>query len=191
MNRMTRMLLTSGLGLVAGVTIGAGPAMAAANTGQGAGKSSTADNTARPGDRVAGYFDSREECRIAGRLGDRFGRWDDWNCYPVRGGHHHGDWVLVVAYGDWNHGGWPHGGWPHGGWPHGGWPHGGPIGWPHGGPIGWPHGGPIGFPVPGGDGHMPPPPPPPPPVLQNPPPAMSTGTTSSVQGNNVGMPQRH
>lgn len=115
MNRITRMLTITGLGLVVGVTIGAGPAMAATNTGQGAVKSSTADATAKPGDRVAGYYDSRDECRMAGRIGDRLGRWDDWNCYPARG--HHGDWVLVVDY-SWHDSGFPfdndhhHGGFP-------------------------------------------------------------------------------
>jgi hypothetical protein len=123
MNRITRMLTVTSLGLFAGITIGAGPAMAAANTGQGAVMSSTADATAKPGDRVAGYYDSRDECRLAGRIGDRLGRWDDWNCYPG-GGWHDGDWVLVVDY-NWHHGGSPfdHGGFPfnhhghHGGGP--------------------------------------------------------------------------
>ncbi|MEV6843110.1 hypothetical protein [Actinoplanes sp. NPDC051411] len=107
------MLTITSLGVFAGITIGAGPAMAAANTGQGAVKSSTADATAKPGDRVAGYYDSRIECRIAGRIGDRLGRWDDWNCYPARGGWHDGDWVLVVDY-SWHGGGSPfdHDGFP-------------------------------------------------------------------------------
>jgi hypothetical protein len=126
MNRITRMLTITGLGLVTGVTIGAGPAMAAADTGQGAVKSSTADATAKPGDRVAGYYDSRDECRMAGRIGDRLGRWDDWNCYPAGGGWHHGDWVLVVDY-SWHHGGFPFDDHHHGGFPfddhhHGGFP---------------------------------------------------------------------
>jgi hypothetical protein len=124
MNRITRMLTITGLGLVAGVTIGAGPAMAATNTGQGAVKSSTADATVKPGDSVAGYFDSRVECLIAGRIGDRLGRWDDWNCFPVRDGWHYGDWVLVVDY-NW-HGGGPFGHMHHGGpWDH--MHHGGPY----------------------------------------------------------------
>ena len=128
MNRITRMLTITSLGLFAGITIGAGPAMAAANTGQGAVKSSTADTTAKPGDRVAGYYDSRDECRIAGRIGERLGRWDDWNCYPVGGGWHDGDWELVVDY-NWHGGGSPFGHNNH----HGGFPfhhhghHGGPF----------------------------------------------------------------
>ena len=138
MNRVTRMLTITGLGLFAGITIGAGPAMAATNTGQSAVKSSTAGSTAKPGDRVAGYYDSRDECRIAGRIGDRLGRWDDWNCYPVGGGWHDGDWVLVVDY-NWDDGVFPfdhhHGGFPfdhhHGGFPfdhhHHRYPGGGPV----------------------------------------------------------------
>jgi hypothetical protein len=109
MNRITRMLTITGLGLFAGITIGAGPAMAATNTGQGAVKSSTTAATAKPGDRVADYYDSRDECRIAGRIGDRLGRWDDWTCVPVRNGWHDGDWALVVDYNnDWNDGPWDH-----------------------------------------------------------------------------------
>jgi hypothetical protein len=124
MNRITRMLTITGLGLFAGITIGAGPAMAATNTGQGAVKSSTTEATAKPGDSVADYYDSRDECRIAGRIGDRLGRWDDWNCFPVRTGWHEGDWVLVVDYNNW-HGGGPFDNDHHGGpWDHD--HHGGP-----------------------------------------------------------------
>jgi hypothetical protein len=142
MNRITRMLTVTGLGLFAGVAMGAGPAMAATNTGHSAVKSSTAAAAARPGDEVEGYYDSRDECRLAGRLGERHHRWDDWDCYPADGGFHHGDWVLVVDNNwdngnDWDHGhnwhgghNWHHGGFPHGGFPHGGFPHGG---FPHGG----------------------------------------------------------
>src|SRR5262249_53481439 len=93
MNRITRMLTITGLGLFAGLTIGTGPAMAATNTSQSAVKPSAA---AAPGDHVEGYYDTRDECQIAGRVGERFGRWDDWNCYPARGDWHEGDWVLVV-----------------------------------------------------------------------------------------------
>ena len=100
MNRITRMLTITGLGLFAGLTIGTGPAMAATNTSQSAVKPSAA---AAPGDHVEGYYDTRDECRMAGRIGERFGRWDDWHCYPARGGWHEGDWVLVVNNDD--HGG--------------------------------------------------------------------------------------
>lgn len=134
MNRISRMLTITGLGLFAGITIGAAPAMAATNTGQAAAKPSTTNATVKPGERVAGYYDSRDECRMAGRIGDRLGRWDDWDCYPViGGGWHDGDWVLVVDY-NWD-GGFPfdhghHIGFPfpfhHGPFHHGG-PHGGGV----------------------------------------------------------------
>jgi hypothetical protein len=140
MNRITRMLTITGLGLFAGITIGAAPAMAATNTGQGAVKSSTTDATAKPGDRPAGYYDSRDECRIAGRIGDRLGRWDDWNCYPVRSGWHDGDWVLLVDY-NWDHGGFPFD--HHHGGPFDHNHHGGPFDHNHhGGPFDH-HGGPF------------------------------------------------
>jgi hypothetical protein len=126
MNRITRILTITGLGLFAGMTIGAGPAMAATNTAPGAAKSSTADSTAKAGDRVAGYYDSRIECRIAGRIGERLGRWDDYDCYPAGGGWHHGDWVLVVDY-NFDGGGFPFDNGHHGGFPfHHGDHHGGP-----------------------------------------------------------------
>jgi hypothetical protein len=123
MNRITRILTITGLGLFAGMTIGAGPAMASTNTGQGAAKPATADAAAKPGDRVAGYYDSRDECRVAGRIGDHLGRWDDWDCYPADNGWHHGDWVLVVDY-NFDGGGFPFGHSHHGGFPfpHGGFP---------------------------------------------------------------------
>jgi hypothetical protein len=88
MNRITRMLTITGLGLFAGITIGAGPAMAATNT---------AGTPAKPGDRVVNYYDTYAQCEIAGRIGERFGRWDDFDCYPV-----HGDYALVVDYNDWH-----------------------------------------------------------------------------------------
>jgi hypothetical protein len=143
MNRITRMLTITGMGLFAGITIGAGPAMAATNTGQTAVKASAAAAVSMPGDDVEGYYDTRTECEIAGHLG----HWDDFNCVRTGGGFDHGDWALVVDENnwdnghnwhgghDWNHGGFPHGGFPHGGFPHGGFPHGG---FPHGG---FPHGG--------------------------------------------------
>jgi hypothetical protein len=96
MNRITRMLTITGLGLFAGVTIGAGPAMAATNTGQAPAKPTTTGVAVKSGDRVEGYYDSRGECEVHGQIGERFGRWDDYDCYRVQGGFHEGDWVLVV-----------------------------------------------------------------------------------------------
>jgi len=130
MNRITRMLTITGLGVFAGVTIGAGPAMAATNTGQNAAKPATAGATVRLGDRPAGYYDTRFECNIAGRIGERLGRWDDWNCYPVGGGWHRGDWVLVADYNWDDNGPFDHDN-HHGGFP---WDHHGHHGH-HGGPI--------------------------------------------------------
>ena len=136
MNRITRMLAISGLGLVAGVTIGAGPAIAATNTGQSAANNSASGVQVRAGDRLVGYFDTRFECERAGRIGERFGRWDQSDCFPVRHGFHHGGWALVVSWDNDGHG-WPghNHGWPgdNNGWPghNHGWP-GGDNGDDHG-----------------------------------------------------------
>jgi hypothetical protein len=141
MNRITRMLTMTGLGLVAGVTMGAGPALAATNTTQAAAPSNA---SARSHDRLIDYFDSRGECEHVGYQGERWGRWDDFDCYRS-----HGDYALVVS--DWDSDrGWPGNGWP-GGWPgqhHRGWPGGGiPFFHPGGGfPGGGMHPG-------GGDPH--------------------------------------
>jgi hypothetical protein len=137
MNRITRMLTITGLGLFAGITIGAGPAMAATNSGQSTAKASTTATAAKPGDRVEGYYDSRTQCEIAARI--RGYDSDEYDCVRVGGGFDHGDWALVLNYDNWDgghnwHGGhdW-HGGhnW-HGGFPfHNGGHHDGPH---HNGP---------------------------------------------------------
>jgi hypothetical protein len=135
MNRITRMLTITGLGLLAGVTIGAGPAMAATNTGQGTTQSAASDTKAAPGDRarVIRYFDDRRSCEFAGRIGERFGRWDDYDCYRVRWGWHRGHWALEAQWDGWHHGGgngpWDHnndGPWHHNGGGDGSWHHDGP-----------------------------------------------------------------
>lgn len=129
MNRITRMLAMTGLGLFAGVTIGAGPAMAAANTGQGAAKASVSERASwGSDDHLVDYFDSPGLCNYVGRNGERFGRWDDYDCYRVLGGFHDDEWALVVSWDDWNGHGWPGNHWPGTSWP-GGWP-GHHHGWP-------------------------------------------------------------
>ena len=125
MNRITRMLTMTGLGLVAGATLMSGPAMAATGAGQGTAQASSSAGTAQgtDGDRVVGVFRSYRACAVAGRIGERFDRWDEWDC-ERRGWGFRTRWLLEVSR-DWDdddddwdgpwHGG---GGWGHNG---GGW----------------------------------------------------------------------
>jgi hypothetical protein len=109
MNRITRILTMSGLGLVTGLTIGVGPASATTATGQGmspsaagATETQTVDHRFdrdRDRSRIAGVYDSYRECDWAGRRGERRDRWDDYNCYP-RGFGWHRRWILKVS---WDH----------------------------------------------------------------------------------------
>jgi len=120
MNRITRMLTMTGLGVVTALTM-AGPAMAATSTGQGATQtSSSAQEQRRDRDRVVGVYRSLRECQFAGRIGERFGKWDDYDCEP-RGFRR---WVLEVSYDRFDGGPWGHGrpgSWDHGR-PHHGFP---------------------------------------------------------------------
>lgn len=102
MNRITRMLTMSGLGLVAGATMVAGPAMAATGAGQAAGQSSSSASQAQDNDRdrVVGVYRSYRACVLAGRIGERFDRWDDFDC-ERRGWGFRTRYVLEVSN-DWD-----------------------------------------------------------------------------------------
>jgi hypothetical protein len=146
MNRITRLLAMTGIGLAAGVAI-AGPAQAAtAGSGHSASASAAGSHAFwNDDDDVVGYFNSPIRCERAGRIGEIRDRWDDYDCNRVSFGFHRGDWELSVSYCDDNHGNGP---WGHdNGWHRPG-PFGGPFGGPGGhGPFGGPggHGGPGGF----------------------------------------------
>ena len=87
MNKATRLLAMTGMAVVAGLTMGAGPASASTTTAAKA-----------PGhDRVEGYFHSRLQCERSGRFGELRDRWDSHDCNPVRFGRHRGDWELSVS----------------------------------------------------------------------------------------------
>ena len=92
MSKATRMLAMAGMALVAGATFSAGPAAASSSTAQGttAAKQSTTQkadaNRGRDRDWVAGYYRSRGQCERVGRIGERFDRWDDYECDRVRRG---------------------------------------------------------------------------------------------------------
>ncbi|MEV4348863.1 hypothetical protein AB0J83_30775 [Actinoplanes sp. NPDC049596] len=98
MNRITRMIMVSGLGIAAAATLGAGPAMAASGTSSSTASQATTNQAKHWDDddeRVVGYYRDYRRCVIAGRIGERFDRWDDFECERVGGGFHR-RYVLVV-----------------------------------------------------------------------------------------------
>jgi hypothetical protein len=119
MNKAIRLLTMAGMGLMASVAIGAGPAQATDNSAQPAVKPATGKSTAvqqdrwrdrdRDRDRVVGYYRSLRACELAGRIGERFDRWEDYDCDYVRFGFRRGAWALEVEQ-DWNWGRPNHGG---------------------------------------------------------------------------------
>lgn len=147
MNKATRMLVMTGMAIVAGATFSAGPAAAATASPAPTAATSAADTAGRPEhSRIVGYFRTPFECHRVGNIGEWRNRWDDHDCIPIRAGFHRLRWALRVS---WDHHGFPGHGGPGFPW------HGGP-GFPgHGGP-GFPgHDGP-GFPGhdgPGFPGH--------------------------------------
>ncbi|MCY1142925.1 hypothetical protein OWR29_33445 [Actinoplanes sp. Pm04-4] len=121
MSKTARMFTMLGLGLMAGATIGAGPALAAGSADAPAAKPATTTKVQKHGDRdrIAGYFRTRGACERAGRIGEIRDRWDDYDCDRVRFGFKRGLWALEVEQ-NWRGGGHGHGpfGGHHGG--HGG-----------------------------------------------------------------------
>ena len=110
MSKATRMLAMTGMALVAGATMAAGPAAASSSAAQGA-TSATQQQAGNHGDRdrdwVAGYYRTRLQCERVGRIGERFDRWDDYECERVRRGFRV-IWRLDVER-DWHGGGdWDH-----------------------------------------------------------------------------------
>ncbi|GAA0509896.1 hypothetical protein Ade02nite_53080 [Paractinoplanes deccanensis] len=105
MNRITRMLTVSGLGLVAAATLGAGPAMAATGSSSAGVAPQASQGTTQhwydddDDSRVVGYYRSLRRCIIAGRIGERFDRWDDSECVRVGYGFHR-RYALVVEFDD-------------------------------------------------------------------------------------------
>ena len=82
MNRIYRMLTVTGVGLFAGVAIGAGPALAATGGEHGV-STTTAAPRGTDRDRVIGYFRSFGSCVLVGRIGEKADRWDDFDCDRV------------------------------------------------------------------------------------------------------------
>ena len=105
MHRIARRIAFAGVGLAAGVAMGVGPAQATTGTGQ-AGMQATTTQVQTgwdDDDDVVGYYGTLRRCERAGRIGEWRDRWDDYDCYRVRWGHHRGAWALEVDYGhDWD-----------------------------------------------------------------------------------------
>ncbi|WP_184954206.1 hypothetical protein [Paractinoplanes abujensis] len=102
-----RLLTTTGLGLLAGAALGVGPAQAADASPAAAAKSQTGRTAQadqhRDRDVVVGYYRSYRACELAGRIGERWGRWDDYDCDYQRRGFHRGSFALEVERGwGWN-----------------------------------------------------------------------------------------
>lgn len=96
MNKMMRTLTMAGLGLLAGASAAA-PALAVEGTAATAQKPSTSQVQQDFGrERVAGFYRTYRACERAGRFGDWTGRWDRYQCSPVRYGFKRGTWVLKV-----------------------------------------------------------------------------------------------
>ena len=118
MSKATRMLAMAGMALVAGATFSTTPAAAATSTAQGttAVKQSTQQKAEanRGRDWIVGYYRTRSQCERVGYIGERFNRWDEHECDPVRRGGRL-FWRLEVEQ-DWNGGGhWNNGNKHHGG----------------------------------------------------------------------------
>ena len=117
MNKAMRFLTMTGMGVLAGVAFGVGPAQAADATAATAGRSGQSTQVKHwDRDEVVGYYRSLRACELAGRIGERFGRWDDYDCDFQRRGFHRGYFALEVERGwGWNRPGHGHRPWGHGG----------------------------------------------------------------------------
>jgi hypothetical protein len=110
MNKITRVLTMSGMGLIAAVLM-AGPAQASGSADQATAKSAASQSAQgskaqqhRDRDYVAGYYRSHRACEFAGRIGERFNRWDSYDCDYVGFGFRRGLWRLEVERNFWGGG---------------------------------------------------------------------------------------
>ena len=114
MGKAARTLAMAGMALVAGATIGTSPAAAATQSASGATvRQSAAQQTDQSRDRVVGYYRTLRRCEMAGWIGERHGRWDEYDCSRVRRGFRWGSWALEAQWdrrgNGGNHGGDNHG----------------------------------------------------------------------------------
>lgn len=105
MNKATRALVMTGMGIVAGAMFSAGPAAAAPATPAPTAVKSAAETASRPQpSKIVGYFRTSFDCNRAGNVGEFHNRWDDHSCFPIRSGFHRVRWALRVS---WDHHGFP------------------------------------------------------------------------------------
>ena len=101
MNKATRMLVMTGMAIVAGATFSAGPAMAAsASPAPNSGTTATQGTKDWGHDRsqIIRYYSNPFTCNREGRLGEWRHRWDNYNCFRVPFGFHRGAWALRVSW---------------------------------------------------------------------------------------------
>ena len=103
MNRISRMLMMSGLGIATTLSLGVVPANAASATAQATSSVSNRDRD-RDDWRFKDSYDTRRECEWAGRRGEWRDWWEDSYC---RRDFDHGDisWDLYVREDDDDHDG--------------------------------------------------------------------------------------
>ncbi|MEV6346925.1 hypothetical protein [Actinoplanes sp. NPDC051851] len=99
MDRAMRLVTVAGMGLLAGMAVGSGPALAADSQGGVAAKSprpKAVQGHPRDDGRIAGYFRSPRDCEKSGHRGQSAHDWDWYDCDFVRHGSRHGFWALEV-----------------------------------------------------------------------------------------------
>jgi hypothetical protein len=101
MNKLTRIMVMGGLGLLAALTAGAGPAQAASGVPES--KSTVGQAQWRDGDEIVGFYQTPQACELAGQFGERSNNWDDHDCSYERLGLRRGAWALrVTSDDDWD-----------------------------------------------------------------------------------------
>ena len=102
MNKATRMLAVTGMALVAGLTMGAGPTSADPSPAVTPSATKAAvqgvDKKMRSRERVVGYYRTKQACWKVGRLGEIRDRWDDFECDRVNRGFRRGWYALEASW---------------------------------------------------------------------------------------------
>ena len=100
MNKLTRVMVMGGFGLLAALATGAGPAQAATASGVPESKPAVGQAQWLDSDEVVGYYRTPQACEMAGQFGERSGNWDDHDCSYENVGLRSGAWALRVASDD-------------------------------------------------------------------------------------------
>lgn len=88
MNRFSRMLIMSGLGLATTLSLGLSPANPAMAAGHGTSPAMSAGNRHDDDDwEFKGWYYDEDDCEDAGRRGERRGWWEDSYCRELRRGY--------------------------------------------------------------------------------------------------------